>query len=278
VTTQAPLSEAGKAQRAYAALSVVVPRLTGLIRSIKRPETPALGEWNVGDVAVHLAHVWETLPVLASGDLDSPLQHVDELSDLTTAMVRSETRPDLAGVADRIDAAAAAFLTTTKERSSDATTPWLVEGIQASTPTFACHLLNESLIHGYDIAHAERAPWAIPSAHAALALTGFMFPMVGRLDPRAMVNQESAAGVRASYEIHIRRFDRVFLSFDDGALRVEPVALRRVDCHVSADPAALFLVMWGRVNQWSEVLRGRLFAWGRKPWLGPRLRTMVRNP
>ena len=105
-----------------------------------------------------------------------------------------------------------------------------------------------------------------------------MFPLVGRLDARAMVNQDEAAGVRASYEIHIRRFDRVFLSFDDGALRVEPVALRRVDCHVSADPAALFLVMWGRVNQWSEVLRGRLFAWGRKPWLGPKLRALVRNP
>jgi hypothetical protein len=276
--TQAPLSEATDGQRAYAALSGVVPRLSSLIRSIKRPATPALGEWNVGDVAVHLAHVWETLPVLASGERESPLQHVDELSGLTTAMVASETRPDLAGVADRIDAAAAAFLTAAQARASGTTTPWLVEGIQASTPTFACHLLNESLIYGYDIAHAERTPWAISSAHAALALTGFIFLMVSRLDARAMVNQEKAAGVRASYEIHIRRFARVFLSFDDGALRVEPVALRRVDCHVSADPAALFLVMWGRVNQWSEVLRGRLFAWGRKPWLGPRLRTMIRNP
>ena len=149
---QVQVSGVGDGQRAYAALSAVVPRLSSLIRSIKRPETPALGEWNVGDVAVHLAHVWETLPVLASGNLESPLQHVDELSELTTSLVRSEMRPDLAGVADRIDAAAAAFLTTATARTSDATTPWLVEGIQASAPTFACHLLNESLIHGYDIA------------------------------------------------------------------------------------------------------------------------------
>ena len=276
--TQAQLSEAADGQRAYAALRTAVPRLSALIRSIKRPATPALGEWNVGEVAVHLAHVWETLPALASGERESPLQHVDELSGLTTSLVRSETRPDLAGVADRIDAAAAAFLATATTRSSDSTTPWLVEGIQASTSTFACHLLNESLIHGYDIARAERAHWVIPSAHAALALTGFMFPMAGRLDARAMVNQEKAAGVRACYEIRIRRFGRVFLSFDDGAMRIEPVAPARVDCHVSADPAALFLVMWGRVDQWSEILRGRLLAWGRKPWLGPRLRTMVRNP
>src|SRR3979411_331052 len=133
---QVQISRAADGERAYAALRTVVPRLSALIRSIKMPAAPALGEWNVGDVAVHLAHVWETLPVLASGEGESPLQHVDQLSGLTTAMVRSETRPDLAGVADRIDAAAAAFLTTTKERSSDATTPWLVEGIQASTPPF----------------------------------------------------------------------------------------------------------------------------------------------
>src|ERR1700680_1632773 len=198
VMTQTQPSESGDGQRAYAALRTVVPRLSALIRSIKRPAQPAVGEWNVGDVAVHLAHVWETLPALASGERESPLQHVDELSGLTTSLVRSEKRPDLAGGADRLDAAAAAFLTTTTARSSDATTPWLVEGIQASTPTFACHLLNESLIHGYDIAHAERTPWAISSAHAALALTGFIFPMVSRLDARAMVNQEKAAGVGAS--------------------------------------------------------------------------------
>jgi hypothetical protein len=156
VTAQARQPEAGDGRRAYAALSAVVPRLTALIRSIKRPERPALGEWNAGDVAVHLAHAWETLPALAAGDLGSPLQHVDELSDLTTSMVRSETRPDLAGVADRIDAAAAAFLTAATVRSSDATTPWLVEGIQASTPTFACRARAHRL-HVSNAGQARRA-------------------------------------------------------------------------------------------------------------------------
>jgi len=192
--------------------------------------------------------------------------------------VRSEPRPDPDDVADRIEAGAAAFMNRLQTGSSTATTPWLVAGIEASTPIFACHLLSESLIHGYDIARAERAPWPIAPAHAALAITGFMFPVAGKLDPRALVNQEPARGLRACYEIRIRGFERVFLNLDDGAMTIASVASTAVDCHLSAHPTALFLVMWGRVNQWSVLLRGQMFTWGRKPWLAPRLRSMLRNP
>lgn len=36
---------------------MLVPRIVGLIRSIRDPETHAVGEWSVGDVAVHLGKV-----------------------------------------------------------------------------------------------------------------------------------------------------------------------------------------------------------------------------
>jgi hypothetical protein len=45
----------------------------------------------------------------------------------------------------------------------------------------------------------------------------------------------------------------------------------RVDCHVSADPVALLLIAYGRRSQWVPILTGKLIAWGRQPWLGPRL-------
>jgi hypothetical protein len=41
-----------------------------------------------------------------------------------------------------------------------------------------------------------------------------------------------------------------------------------VDCHTSADAAALLLVAWGRQSQSEAIARGKLLAWGRKPWLG----------
>ncbi|HET9331654.1 MAG TPA: hypothetical protein VFO23_14105, partial [Steroidobacteraceae bacterium] len=58
---------------ARAALAEVAPRLAALVRSIRNPSAPALGEWNAGDVAVHLTHVWEVLPALAGGDGGSPI-------------------------------------------------------------------------------------------------------------------------------------------------------------------------------------------------------------
>lgn len=68
---------------------------------------------------------------------------------------------------------------------------------------------------------------------------------------------------------------RYHFAFSNGELTVGPPSSRRVDCHVSADPAALLPVIWGRRSQWPAIARGRLAAWGRKPWLGFRLSSLV---
>ena len=86
-----------------------------------------------------------------------------------------------------------------------------------------------------------------------------------------------------------------------------------MDCHISTDPEAMLLLMWGgRRSQGRAITRGQIVAWepvnkgrsdasivakpqvsalrmgvrsslfsallGRKPWLGPALRSMIRNP
>jgi hypothetical protein len=124
--------------------------------------------------------------------------------------------------------------------TSDASSPWLVQGIAVPRVTLACHILSESLVHGYDIAKALRVRWTIEPAHAALALMGFAFPLLVRPDLHALVDQDSARGFDACYEVRVR-----------GA---------------------------GRVSQWPVIVTGRLFAWGRRPWLAPRLRQVLRNP
>jgi uncharacterized protein (TIGR03083 family) len=267
-----------ESRQVHAALAALVPRLSALIRSIKKPAAPALGEWNVGEVAVHLAQAWEALPALARHEMKSPLEELGQLSELTTSMVRGEPERDMAAVASRIDAAAASFLSRVEQRSNGELGEWLVSGISVPQDTFVSHLLNESLVHGYDIARAEHAPWAIDPADAALALMGFMFPMLARLDPRALVDQEKAAGLRACYEIRVRRSGRILLVLEDGGATVVPAAARKADCHLSAHPTALFLLMWGRTSQWPALWRGQLLVWGRKPWLGLKLRSVLKNP
>ncbi|MGH3935287.1 MAG: SCP2 sterol-binding domain-containing protein, partial [Pseudonocardiaceae bacterium] len=148
--------------------------------------------------------------------------------------------------------------------------------VRQSTLTY--HLLNETVMHGYDIAHAAGRKWHIEPAHAAMALGRFIVPVIQALDPRALVNGAKAAGVRVTYDVRIRGGDRFHFLFDNGAVRVEEPSSRRVDCHISADPVAFLMVVWSRQSQWSAISRGKLLAWGRKPWLGPQLRSLIRNP
>jgi hypothetical protein len=48
---------------------------------------------------------------------------------------------------------------------------------------------------------------------------------------------------------------------------MNPERPRRVDAHISADPATLLLVVYRRRSQWPQIAAGRLLAWGRRPWL-----------
>ncbi len=93
-----------------------------------------------------------------------------------------------------------------------------------------------------------------------------------------MVDQVRAAGVRARFDVRLRGEGRFTFVFDDGELHVEGVSDQPVDCHISVDPATFLLISWGRKSQWPAIARGQVTAWGRKPWLGPKFRTLLRNP
>lgn len=272
--------EVGKvdADEATAALRRAVARTVPLISSIKKPDAPAVGVWNTAQVAVHLAHAWEVLTNMARSESAAPLQDIQQLAELTQSLVTAEPTPDPRDAAGRIAAAAQTFFQYMESQPHATNTPWLVEGISASLTTFTCHLLNETLVHGYDIAHAEGVTWRIQAPDAAIVMFGFLFEQLGKLDPRAMVIQETAQGVHACFAIHVRHAGSVVLVFDDGALTINPAPAPRVDYHLSADASALFLILWNRTSQWPALLRGQLIGWGRRPLLGFRLRALMRNP
>lgn len=280
-------------ERARAALREEEARVAALVRSIRNPSSHAVGEWTVGDVAMHLtqgllivpglaradmADVHHVLPALAERAGASPIDDVWELGGLTMLGVRSDPERDPGVLADRIEARAAAFLEEAATHTAGDRRAWLVEGTVLPLPTFTCHLLNEAIMHGHDIARAEGRPWPIDPAHAALVFDGFIWPIIDALGPRAMVDQAKAAGLHATYDLRMRGARSYHLRFDDGALSIELPSDRRVDCHISADPAALLMVAWNRQSQWTAIAKGKLVAWGRKPWLGPRFRSLMRNP
>ena len=258
------------------AVATAAPRLTEMLRAVRKPDANALGDWDVTEVAVHISHAMDTVTAMAQGG-GNLLEDIWGLGALSGVMVAGEGRRSPAELADRIDASVARFLSLTDPAGEDSSVSWMVQGTELPLSTLTCHILNELTIHGRDIAVAEGVPWPIDRAHAILIVEGFLFPSLNALG-RAMVNQKTATRKRARLEVRLRGGGRAWLRFYDGEFSVERSPQGRVDCHLSVDPEAFLLVAWGRIGQWPAVARGQLLAWGRKPWLGLQLRSWLRNP
>jgi hypothetical protein len=261
---------------ARGAVAVAGRRLTAMLRSARHPDAPALGEWDVTQVAVHVSHVVDAVSAMTRGG-GNLITDIRDLATLTKVMVEGEGRRPLGEIADRIDASVAGFLAAMEAAAEDGSHAWLVQGTAMHLSTLTCHVLNELTVHGLDIARGEGVPWPVDRAAAALIVQGFVFPALHTLG-RDMVVQEKAADVEARFEVRLRGDGRAWLHFSRGDFSVEAAAGGPVDCFLSVDPAAFLLVCWGRAGQWPAIARGQLLAWGRKPWLGPRLRAWLRNP
>jgi uncharacterized protein (TIGR03083 family) len=283
-------------QHSQDALRDEMGRVTALLRSIREPgAAAAVGEWDLSEVAMHLSQGWLGIPGLARGDRsalsdllpdragvagDSLVRDVSDLGDVTTRLVRADPERELSVLADRIEASAKQYFADCARQSPDEMRPWLIQGSSLPLSAFTCHLLNETVVHGYDIARAAGRPWRINPAYAALLMDWFFLPVIRDSDPRMLVNAGTAAGVHAIFDVRIRGGSQFHLHFvfDDGTLRVETPSARRVDCHLSADPVAFLLVFWQRQSQWAAIAKGQLMAWGRKPWLAARFRSFLATP
>lgn len=266
------------ARRAVAAAG---PRLTSLLRSARRPDALALGEWDLRQLVLHISHSVDTATAMVNGG-GNLLDDIWQLSSLSGVMIRGEGHRDLADVADRIDAGVAAFIAAQAAaedagHDGSAVRPWLVTGTDLSLSALTCEVLSELTVHGLDVARTEGVPWPIDRTDAALIVSGFLFPSLHALG-RAVVDQAAARQVRARFEVRLRGGGRAWLCFHDGDFSIEASPGGPVDCYLSVDPAAFLLVAWGRTGQWPAIARGQLLSWGRKPWLGLKLRSWLRNP
>lgn len=280
-------------QQGQAALREEVERVTTLLRSIRDSQAPAVGQWNVGELAMHLSQAWLGIPAMARRNLapiyevlpdiagtagDSMMKDIWELGGLMIRAVRNDPERDLGVLADRIEAEANRYIADCAGADPNALGPWMVQGFTMPLSSFTYHLLQETVVHGYDIARAAGRKWRIEPSHAAMVLGRFVFPVLQAAPPRMFVNAAKAAGVRATYDIRLRGGDRYYFVFNDGDFTVAEPSARRVDCHISADPVAMLLVFFARCSQWPAIATGKLMAWGRKPWLGFQLRSLLRNP
>ena len=272
--------------RARAALTEVTPRFTGLLRSVRDPDAIAVGEWRIADVAAHMSHAAAGELMLArtigssdDGDASQTDDIIAAATDFNTNFLEADPERDLSVLADRIESSVGEFIEVMSKSNGHEPVTWL-GNTTLPCAALACHLVEELLVHGFDIACVEGKAWPISPEHAALGF-GFLLDMIRLSSPsvrRTFVDQDAAAGLRVSYDFRMRGARRDFLIFEDGTVTIEEPSSKRVDCHISADPVAALLLGMGRIGRVKPALSGKLTAWGRRPWLAFKLNSLLKNP
>ena len=229
------------------------------------PHATAVGTWRVGDVAAHLSHVFR---VDADAVAERPVPRVEVttagVAALTDSMLAEDDQRDPVILADRIEALGTDFDDIVERCDAD-TVVWLGD-TRLAPSAVACHLLEECLVHGHDIATGTGRSWPIDRRHALLVIEGGVLPLITALPPTAWVRQDRAASLRARVELRLRGGGRTVLALENGGITVRPGQGQTVDVRVSADPAALMLLFMGREGVLKPMLTGKGVAWGRRPW------------
>jgi hypothetical protein len=260
---------------ARTAIAAITPSFVQLVRESAH-DGPAIGHWRTGDVACHVSHVITADTAALAGEPPPPSALTPAaVAVLTNQMLADDPERDVGVLADRIEARLAEFLTVSDAPASEQVT-WLGD-IRLPASAVACHLLEELLVHGFDLATATKGEWTIAPEHAVLALAGAAGPIVNAAGPMAFVDPARAQGFRARFDVRVRGSQRLTFVFDDG-LTIDDDTSGPVDAHLSADPVWMLLLMLNRVSIGRALLRGKVMAWGRRPWRLRRIRTVMRPP
>ena len=79
---------------ARTAVEEMAGRVSEVLRKARRPSAPALGVWDLTDVAAHLSHALDAIAAMAEGG-GGLLEDIWALSSLTERLVEGEAERDL---------------------------------------------------------------------------------------------------------------------------------------------------------------------------------------
>ena len=266
---------------ARAALGGAVTRSAQLWRSVADSAAPVPGlAWTAGQTAAHMvADMREYTEALArhvNGD-DAAIKIPDGSPARARIAVNDRhlidvPERDLRRLADVLEETAASYLAVASAiDTSERVEVLTADGLVLEPAVMTCLLLGEQLIHGLDIARAGRRPWSIGREDALLVI-----PAVLSLAPKYLRSSHTK-GLNISFEIRMRGGCRYRMAIANGTCAVT-TAGEKADCVITADPVAFLLVGGGRVRQLPVLLRGKLRAGGRKPWLAAKFGTLLATP
>jgi hypothetical protein len=274
-----PIDEVRHADaQARVALAEAVSRSAQLWRGIDNPTAPVPGlTWSAVETATHVVgdmrEYTETLTRHVDGD-----RTVGEIPDGSPARARTVVNAghliDIAEreprrLADMLEETAARYLAAAAAvDSSEHIAIVTADGLVLEPAVMTCLLLGEQLVHGLDIARAAHRPWNIGRDDALLVVPGILSIAPNYLRP------SRTKDLSVSFELRMRAGRRYRLVIDNGEGFVTGAG-EKADCVITADPVAFLLVGFGRVPQWSQLIRGKMLAGGRKPWLAAKFGTLL---
>lgn len=270
-------------QAAQAAIEAAAGRFISLLRDTPDIERLVAGtDWTVAETAAHVSVVLSGFSAAIAEEPQAlaPDHHV--AADFPTRLAASNAasnamvdHTDAGQLAEVIAAGTQRFLAlvAAADPQRECETPWYGAGRTRSPDCLTALALGELIVHGYDIASAAGRPWTISAEHAKL-IAGTVCPEMSPL----VVRPEACRGAPVTFEIRLRGDGpRYVIRVVDGTAEVREVG-GPVDCVISADPVAYLLVMYGRMPVSQALLRGKMLAWGRRPWLSLRFKNLFFNP
>jgi uncharacterized protein (TIGR03083 family) len=253
---------------ARAALVDALTRFIDVVSSVDPTLRLPNSDWTVADTAAHVVVAGHAFERYARGDRE-PVIDVDDVAGSNARLLSELAERDVTVLTKELGEATGRFLELTDHAVAADAAYW--HGLDTTVGTLYGIYLGELLLHGRDVARAVGERWPISRDEAITILEG------GSAVVHALLDTEKVEGLRATYEVRLRGGPRLGFAFADGALTVTPGRVDRADCRVSADPLAMVLVFYGRASQWSQIARGKLIAFGRKPWLAFRFTSLFKS-
>lgn len=245
-----------------------------LVRSIGTPDAPTRGlEWTLAETAAHVLQTVRVYEAALTGELE-PESDVGNVSEVVARKneeeLAAEPERDPAAIAVALAAAIDAFNATAHDVPKDRVAVFSTN-YAATAPAVVCGLIAELAVHGWDIARSLRRRWRVQPATAAFAA----YASAGAV--QLVFDAEAASSVKLHVKVKLRHASAFSIRVEGGRAWGE-VTDAAPDATLWVDPLAYLLLAYGRTSPFTESLRGRVFAYGRRPWMLAKLPKVFRNP
>jgi uncharacterized protein (TIGR03083 family) len=246
----------------------------------------ATADWTVADSAAHVLVIALLYVALVNDEAETlQIPHLDEIlattnvdtvADLNDHALKHFTERNPERLAAFLGDAVDAILEATRDTPPETTVRWLGDS-RVPVAGVVAHLVNELLVHGWDMARALRRPWSMPDDHAALYWELFFLGMLHH-DYGVLLNTSLPMPDRpVAVQFRSAYTPTATIVLGDGRVWLAPPE-DPYDVRVTFHPARFNLMLFGRTRTITAVIRRDVVIGGPRPWRLPAFLRVVHMP